>query len=422
MPKKLFGGNDMKKLISIVLLTLSILLIPMSAFAAERHEILKQGDKDKWVLELQEALYEKGYLKVKPTGYYGTDTQSAVIAYQKDHDLRVDGKAGPETLSSLYGDDYEPIPETRFAEEDDNETVTPKYEDALKVGDRGDTVTAVQEALKKYGYYYYEKITGYYGPITEEAVRKFQRSNELTETGSLNEDELALLLEGRPKYYVMYQGDKGDDIELMQQRLRTLGYMDSSSTGYFGTITLAAVKEFQEVNGLKVDGKVGKDTRAILYSEDAKKAPEKAENKEETTGENKEETEEPVEKDMVTKFIDMAKAQLGKEYVYSTEGPDTFDCSGLVYYCLKNIGYKVSRMSSRSYAKFDAWEDVESKADLKKGDLVFFCSSKSTTISHIAIYIGGGEIIHAIPSENSVYISTLTGYWDKYYVSAKRIF
>ena len=170
----------MKKLISMILLTLVILLIPMSAFAAERYEILKKGDKDKWVMELQETLYEKGYLKVKPTGYYGTDTQSAVIAYQKEHKLRVDGKAGPETLKSLYGDDYEPIPETRFKKEGETESDQPRYEDALKVGDRGDTVTAVQTALKKYGYYYYDKITGYFGPITEEAVRKFQRSNELT--------------------------------------------------------------------------------------------------------------------------------------------------------------------------------------------------------------------------------------------------
>lgn len=412
-----------KKIITSAILFAMLAVLPLSsAFAAERYEILKLGDRDEWVLELQEALYDGGYLKVKPTGYYGTDTQAAVIQYQKDKGLRVDGKAGPEVRGSLFGKDMKEIPASRF-DKAENKTEKPAENkpgqgDELKLGDKGDAITEVQEALKKYGYYYYDKITGYYGPITEEAVLKFQRSNDLPETGIMDSASLLLLLEGEPKYYVMQQGDKGDDIDLMQQRLHALGYMDSSSTGYFGTITLAAVKDFQTENGLKADGKVGKNTRALLYSEDAKKASVKTE-----SNKTEEKTEEKnKDRSMAEKFVDMAKAQLGKEYVYSTEGPDTFDCSGLVYYCLKNIGYKVSRQSSRGYASMASWEDVESKSDLMTGDLIFFRNSSSERISHVAIYMGGGQIIHAIPSENSVYISTLTGYWDKYYVSAKRIF
>lgn len=65
------------------------------AFAATtRSQVLMRGDKDEWVTELQEALHEKGYLKVNPTGYFGTDTQAAVMAFQKDGNITVDGKAG----------------------------------------------------------------------------------------------------------------------------------------------------------------------------------------------------------------------------------------------------------------------------------------------------------------------------------------
>ncbi len=420
----------MKKLAVFLILVMAVILIPMSAFAAERYEILKLGDRDesgdKYVYDLQKALKEKGYFNVKPTGYYGNITQNAVIAFQRDEGIRVDGKAGPEVRKHLFGSDYEPIPSSRHIGGGTSSVKVDNME--LRSGDKGNAVSDLQSALKKYGYYSYDKITGYFGPITEEAVKKFQRSNGFRESGVMHDKELDLLLNGSPKYYVMSRGDKGDDIEILQQRLNALGFMDTSPTGFFGKKTEDAVKAFQKANSLKVDGRVGKETRGVLYSDSAQKDREN----QGTSGGNTAPAPTPSpskgalgsssgDSDMVTKFINLAKTMLNKPYVYATEGPETFDCSGLVYYCLKNIGYKISRMSSRGYAALSSWKDVKDKSDLRKGDLVFFRSSSGDTITHIAIYIGGGQILHAIPSEGCVYISTFTGYWDKYFVSAKRI-
>ena len=61
------------------------------------------------------------------------------------------------------------------------------------------------------------------------------------------------------------RGDSGNDVTLIQGRLRQLGHFRQEPTGFFGLITESAVKEFQEVNGLRVDGIVGSETEALLF-------------------------------------------------------------------------------------------------------------------------------------------------------------
>ena len=87
-----------KKLMLSISICLSIVVLaPFSALAVSRYEVLQIGDEDAWVEELQEKLHETDYLKCNPTGYFGTDTQNAVIRFQTDNGLVVDGKAGPNT-------------------------------------------------------------------------------------------------------------------------------------------------------------------------------------------------------------------------------------------------------------------------------------------------------------------------------------
>ncbi len=87
------------------------------------------------------------------------------------------------------------------------------------------------------------------------------------------------------------------------------------------------------------------------------------------------------------KAIAFAKAQLGKPYVYAAAGPNAYDCSGLTSAAWKAAGVHIPRTSQ---AQFGAGTSV-AKSDLQPGDLVFFYSG----ISHVAIYVGNGTIIHA---------------------------
>ena len=94
-----------------------------------------------------------------------------------------------------------------------------------------------------------------------------------------------------------------------------------------------------------------------------------------------------------------AMSKLGKPYVYGATGPNAFDCSGLVGWAYKQIGVSLPRTSA---AQSRVGTPV-AKSDLRPGDLVFFYSP----VSHVAIYIGNGKVVHASTSGQPVKISDL---------------
>lgn len=85
--------------------------------------------------------------------------------------------------------------------------------------------------------------------------------------------------------------------------------------------------------------------------------------------------------------IKFALAQRGKPYVYGATGPGSYDCSGLTQAAYKAAGVTIGRTT------YDQAKDgvAVSKADLQPGDLVFFYSG----LSHVGIYLGNGQIVHA---------------------------
>ncbi len=431
-----------KKVITGVIICFTVMTVmPFSAFAASRHEVLQIGDKDQakesWVVDLQQKLFDLGYLKVKPTGYFGTDTQNAVVQFQTEQgDLSVDGKAGPLTRKAVLGDAYADIDESRQVSASGNTTTTTPQTDpqpaapatdasTLNPGDKGGEVSDLQQRLKDLEYYEYSSITGYYGPVTTEAVTKFQRTNGLGATGIMDEASLALLKSDQAKFYTMYPGDSGNDIKLMQDRLNQLGYFSASSTGYFGSLTASAVKSFQDVNGLSVDGVVGKNTRGILYSENAKKgsSPASGDSSSEGNGSSGGNSSSSSGNSNVDRMIEVGNTQMGKPYSYGSNGPNSYDCSGFVYYCLKNTGVATSRLSSAGYSKVSEWETISDVNALQPGDLVYFKSDSSSSVSHIGIYLGGGSMLHCAPSTKGVGTSSMSsGYYARNFLGAKRVF
>lgn len=477
----------LKRLLSCVAGAVLFVSMPVAALAAERYEVLQIGDEDAWVMELQERLIEEGYLKVAATGYYGTNTQNAVISYQRDHGLSVDGKAGPVTRKDILGDDYREITGPRDSQDkpeesaagqssdpadpdssesaepeatkspvstesgtepaDENDEGKPSAEpsskpstsssaETLQLGDKGEAISELQELLREHDYYDYGSITGYFGPITKDAVLRFQRTYGLTEDGIVGPEAQAILNSGSIKYYALHEGDQGDDVKELQQRLKKLGYLTGSITGYYGDVTRTAVEVFQESNGLSVDGTAGKDTRGVLFSDDAVKADSavtaakpkpslsvQADDPANDDESKPEQQESSGTTSKLQKFLSVAEGRIGKSYVYGAVGPNSFDCSGFVYYALKGAGVGVSRLSSAGYASYSNWETVTSKKDLKIGDLVFFRSDSSSSISHVGIYLGGGNFIHAAPSLKGVGYSTMSsGYYSRNFVSGKRVF
>ncbi len=115
-------------------------------------------------------------------------------------------------------------------------------------------------------------------------------------------------------------------------------------------------------------------------------------------------------------IVATAKQYLGYKYTYGGSSPSTgFDCSGFTSYIFKQYGISLNRTAAGQYSNGVA----VSRANLQPGDLVMFGKSG---INHVAIYIGGGQIIHASTPSTGVRIDSLsTGYYNNNYVGARRI-
>ena len=121
----------------------------------------------------------------------------------------------------------------------------------------------------------------------------------------------------------------------------------------------------------------------------------------------------------VQAVIDLAHKQLGKPYVWGAEGPNSFDCSGLIYYVYKNAAsITLPRTSSDQYSAGVA----VSRSNLKAGDLIFSSTDGTGNITHVAIYVGDGQMIHAPRNGKNVEkVSINNSYWNKAYVGARRV-
>jgi cell wall-associated NlpC family hydrolase len=97
-----------------------------------------------------------------------------------------------------------------------------------------------------------------------------------------------------------------------------------------------------------------------------------------------------------------AESLLGAPYRYGGSGPDAFDCSGLVNYVHARFGVSTPRTAAQQFAL----ARPVTRSDLQAGDLVFFRLSGSA-VSHVGIYLGNGEFVHAPQTGARVRVATL---------------
>ena len=121
---------------------------------------------------------------------------------------------------------------------------------------------------------------------------------------------------------------------------------------------------------------------------------------------------------MGQQIVSYAKQFLGVPYVYGGNGPNSFDCSGFTSYIYRHFGYTLNRTASTQLSNGVA----VSKSELQPGDLVFFRYNTSYPASHVGIYIGNGQFIHASTNKYQVQIDQLmTGHYANVYIAARRI-
>ncbi|MED1594158.1 MULTISPECIES: C40 family peptidase [Bacillus] len=111
-----------------------------------------------------------------------------------------------------------------------------------------------------------------------------------------------------------------------------------------------------------------------------------------------------------SQIIDFAKKQVGKPYVFGASGPNAFDCSGFIYYVLKNNGVNISRTSVAGY-----WDSnvIQKVSNPRPGDLIFLQNTYKPGPSHVGIMINDTEFVHAADEKTGVTISNKNSSYNK---------
>ena len=430
---------------------------PESGATSTLSRNLKVGCSGSDVTTLQAKLKELKYFSGACTGYFGSATQSAVKAFQSANGLSADGIVGQKTWAVLMngattnpGEDTTPEPPSTPDENTPptpdestppttDEGAAPTLSRNLKVGCSGNDVTTLQTKLKELKYFS-GTCTGYFGSVTQSAVKTFQSANNLAADGVVGQKTWTALMgastpvqpddgndgaqpddpnadTGVPVFTKNLKlGSSGTEVTQLQGRLKDLKYFTVSVDGYFGSMTNAAVRGFQNNNNLTVDGIVGPATHAVLYSEQAKDAE---------SGNGGTDGDSNASSPTISNFLANAQSHLGKPYVWGGNGPNSFDCSGFVYYTLNQSGYKVNRLSAAGYYATDKWQFISSVSALQPGDLVFWTDDGSSRIGHTGIYLGNNQFIHASTSSGGIIISSFNGqysWYDRNFAGGRRIF
>ncbi len=382
------------------------------------HYALKLGFQGNDVTNAQYRLYNLGYLSQasEVNGTYDETTIEAVKKLQSQNGLTVDGAYGTATYNLLYSDDVKA--------------------NVVALGEQSDLVKKYQQYLINLGYLSGE-ADGNFGQATQEAIKAFQARNDQIVDGYLGPDTRTALENPNAMPFAMRLGEQSDSVKNLQEYLVKYGYLDqSNATGYFGELTKSAVANFQKVNGLTQDGAAGAKTMSLLYSGNAKSKPKTSsgsgstkKNNTSSTGSSSSNSKKnnsgssavssnagggATVSGSASALISIASSKIGCPYVWGSKGPNSFDCSGFVYWCLNQAGVGVSYMTSSGWRNPGRFRRV-SYNELQAGDII-------VVSGHVGICAGGGTVIDASSSNGRVVHRSLSSWWAKNFIAGWRIF
>ncbi len=250
-----------------------------SSSKVDEDDTLRYGDQGEAIKNLQKRLKELGYYNSTIDGQFGSGTLKAVKAFQARNGLTQDGAVGESTLKKLNSSSAK-----KATDDADEKTEADEDDGTLRQGSKGTAVKTLQQKLKDLGYYK-SSVDGVYGSGTIAAVKAFQTRNKLTVDGVAGTSTLKVLYSASAKAAedeekedekeedtTLRAGSYGNEVKKVQERLKELGYYKNSIDGSYGSLTVAAVKAFQQRNGLTVDGVCGSSTLSKLNSSSAKAA------------------------------------------------------------------------------------------------------------------------------------------------------
>ena len=117
-------------------------------------------------------------------------------------------------------------------------------------------------------------------------------------------------------------------------------------------------------------------------------------------------------------IVETAKKYQGVPYVWGGSSPNGFDCSGFVQYVARECGFNIGRTVPQQWP----YGTQVSRDELQPGDIVFFAGTYTSGLSHVGIYVGDGQFIHAPSSGDVVRIVSMeTSYYNSHFYGARRL-
>ncbi|MGF2037600.1 MAG: peptidoglycan-binding domain-containing protein [Nostoc sp. CmiVER01] len=214
-----------------------------------QYPVLSQGKTGTAVIRLQQRLRQLGYLNANPTGNFGPMTRNAVIAFQRNYRISANGIVNQQTWNALLGSSGIPGRSKLSTQQ----------------------VKELQVRLRQLGYFN-TAATGNIGPLTREAVTRFQQNYRLPVDGMANAQVLEAVRRASTGGYTTQQpgrsyltvGDQGDNVRLVQERLSQLGFSNTNPDGFFSDYTRQSVIAFQQSSRLNSTGNVDWQTWEAL--------------------------------------------------------------------------------------------------------------------------------------------------------------
>ncbi|SFA74632.1 Cell wall-associated hydrolase, NlpC family [Lentibacillus halodurans] len=301
-------------------------------------------------------------------------------------------------------------------------------EQQLQYGQHGETVRILQQKLNKLSYFD-DKIDGDYGVLTEHALKKFQANHELKITGQVNMKTLNTVIDEEKRQYKeqledlsgsIHPGMESSDVKIVQRALEYFGYYKGEIDGIYGPLTQQALEAAEEEHDTEL---IDHDALKALYEDDQSEQQNQQQDEQEGKQDEKQTTKEEssheakqveVKSTNYPQAIEAARNQIGTPYVWGGESPSGFDCSGFIQYIFQVEGISLPRTVS------DTWNFTTQVESPSVGDLVFFETYKPGP-SHMGIYIGDGQFIHAGESRGVEISKMNNSYWEKRYLGAGRV-
>ncbi len=343
------------------------------------------------VTQLQQRLAALGYYWDEPTGVFDAQTKYSVKFFQEANGFSASGTAS-RSVRALVNKDTAKSFDQYVTDAMKRQQLSPGCKGGVRVAVLQLQLSDKELADGKRGLGYYKgAITGLYSGSVATAVRTFQMFNNMNSkyvTGKANTATREKLLDANAISYETVCGSNtlksgsgdSDAVKRLQTKLKGLGYYTGSVDGVYDGAVASAVKMFQRYNGLYPTGIAYSNTLSALESDSVVSYTNAH----------------------VEKFIEIAMSKLGKDYVWGTQGPNTFDCSGFTYYCLKRMGITVSA-DSEAQGNRTKGKRINELSLLKRGDLLYFDTQTDKAPGHAAIYLGivNGKrrFIHASSTE-----------------------